>query len=109
MGGKLGVKEGYGVGLWKTIRKDWSIMSSRCSFTVGNGRKVLSWKDRWCGDNLLCVLFPSLFALFVSKDVWVADVWNSFVERGSKGWNPYFSRSCNDWMVVCMESFLAPL
>ncbi|RVW56331.1 hypothetical protein CK203_101528 [Vitis vinifera] len=40
MGGKLGVKEGYGVGLWKTIRKDWSIMSSRCSFTVGNGRKM---------------------------------------------------------------------
>ena len=48
---------------------------------VGNGWRVLFWKDRWYGNNLLCVLFPSLFALFVSKDVWVKDVWNSFAER----------------------------
>ena len=31
-----------------------------------------------------CVVFPSLFALFVSKDVWVMDVWNSSTERGAR-------------------------
>ena len=57
-------------------------MSYRNSFVVDNGRTVLIWNDWCCRDNLLCVLFPLLFALFVSKDVWVMDVWNSFAERG---------------------------
>ena len=56
-------------------------MRSRCSFLVGNGRRVLFWKDRGCGDSLLCVLFPSLFALALFKDAWVEDVWNFSVER----------------------------
>ena len=59
-------------------------MSFRNSFVVDNGRSVLFWKDWCCRDNLLCVLFPSLFALFVSKDVWVMDVWNSSTERGAR-------------------------
>ena len=41
-------------------------------------------KDRWCGDDLLCVLYPSLFALLISKDAWVVNVWNSSVERGGE-------------------------
>ncbi|RVW86657.1 hypothetical protein CK203_039790 [Vitis vinifera] len=52
-----------------------------CSFLMGNGRRVLFWKDRGCGDSLLCVLFPSLFALALFKDAWVEDVWNFSVER----------------------------
>ena len=47
---------------------------------VGNGWRVLFWKDWWWRITF-CVLFPSLFALFVSKDVWVKDVWNSSAER----------------------------
>ena len=62
------------------------------------GWRVHFWKDRWCGDNLLCVVFPSLFALSASKDPWLV---------GGKGWTPCFSRSFNDWEVVCMERFLA--
>ena len=34
------VKDGYGVGLWKTIRKEWHIVSTKLSFVVGNGRRV---------------------------------------------------------------------
>ena len=34
------VKDGYGVGLWKAIRKEWHIVSTRLSFVVGNGRRV---------------------------------------------------------------------
>ena len=60
-------------------------MKFRCSFVVGSGWRVLFLKDRWCGDNLLCVLYPSLFALLISKDAWVVNVWNSSVERGGGG------------------------
>ena len=31
---------GYGVGLWKTIRKLWDVVSSNSSFSVGNGKKI---------------------------------------------------------------------
>ena len=51
--------------------------------------------------------FPSLFALAISKDVWVEDVWDSFVSRG--GLEPCFSRPLNDWEVGSMERFLSCL
>ena len=72
-------------------------MSSIISFLVGNSRRVKFWKDKWCGDKPLCVSFLPLFAIVVSKDVWVVDVWNSTVDKG--GWVPRFSRSINDWKV----------
>ena len=31
---------------------------------------------------MLHVLFPSLFALAISKDVWVEDVWNYWAKGG---------------------------
>ena len=47
---------------------------------------MIFWKDKRCGDNMLSVSFPSLFALVDSKDIWVEDVWN-YVEgrRGGGG------------------------
>ena len=62
------VNDGYGVGLWKTFRKEWTIVSNRLYFVVGNRQRVNFWKDRWCGDEPLCVSFPSLFVLVVFKD-----------------------------------------
>ncbi|RVW25717.1 Cycloartenol Synthase [Vitis vinifera] len=32
-----------------------------------NGRKVRFWKDKWCEEESLCITFPSLFALAISK------------------------------------------
>ena len=32
------VREGYGVGLWKEIRKEGALMFKNVSFTVGDGR-----------------------------------------------------------------------
>ena len=48
---------GYGVGLWKTLRKDWEVVKSRLFFVVGNEQRVKFWKDIWCGVNLFVFLF----------------------------------------------------
>ena len=68
------VRGSYGVGLWKAIRLLWEIVSSRTLFVVGNGRRVKFWRDRWCGDEPLCLSFPSLFTLASSKEAWVANL-----------------------------------
>ena len=71
------VREGYGVGFWKEIRKEGVLMFKNVSFTVGDGRRVKFWKDIWCGNIPLCEAFPSLFAFVVSQDAWVVDCWGS--------------------------------
>ena len=39
------VREGYGVGFWKEIRKEGFLMFKNVSFVVGDGRRVKFWKD----------------------------------------------------------------
>ena len=39
------VREGYGVGFWKEIRKEGFLMFQNVSFVVGDGRRVKFWKD----------------------------------------------------------------
>ena len=70
------VREEYGVGLWKAIRKFGHLVSSKLSFVVGNGQKMSFWKDTWCGDAPLCVSFPPLFTLADPKEASVKDVWS---------------------------------
>ena len=77
------------------------------SFTVGNGRRIKFWKDKWCGDELLCVLFPSLFALASCKEAWVADLWMYSNKKGV--WIPNFSRPLNDWDIETVECFFSRL
>ena len=71
------VKERYGVGLWKAIRKLGHLVSSRFSFMVGNRQRVSFWKDKWCGAAPLCDSFPALFAIATSKEALVEDVWTT--------------------------------
>ncbi|RVW85400.1 hypothetical protein CK203_038963 [Vitis vinifera] len=51
MGKKVGcsqeVTEVYCVGLWKWIRKDWDLMSTRISFSIGNGQRDFSIEGGW--------------------------------------------------------------
>ena len=51
------VRGGYGVGLWKTFRKEWIVVSSRLYLVVGNGQRVKFWKNRLCGMNPFMFLF----------------------------------------------------
>ena len=70
------VRDEYGVGLWKTIKNEWHLVSNRLFFAVGGGRRVKFWKDKRCGPIPLCDSFPTLYALVVSKGTWVKDVWS---------------------------------
>ena len=72
---------------------------------MGNKRRVKFWKDKWCGNEPLCVSFLSLFALASSKEVWVADSQNQSNIRGCRTTN--FSRHLNDWEIV--ECFFSRL
>ena len=92
------------MGLWKQIRKEGSQLSNYIVFFVGNGKRIRFWMDSWCDDEALCNSFPSLFALTVSKEEWVAKVWDPSVEGGS--WSPCLSRALNDWEVVLVERLL---
>lgn len=90
------MREGFGVEVWKAIRKKWELVSGRISLTVCNGQRVKFWEDKWCGNGPLCDSFLSLFVLASSKNVRVEDMWDSSVP-GEGGWSPSFSRPLNDW------------
>ena len=83
-------REGFGVGLWKTLRKWGYLVSGRFSYVVGDGKRTKFWKDRWCGDLLLDVALPSLFSRAMEKEAWMGDLW--CYEYGGGCWNPIFSR-----------------
>lgn len=34
------VRDGYGVGVWKTIKKGWDLFFNGTTFEVGNGRRL---------------------------------------------------------------------
>ena len=59
---------------------------------MGNGSRIRFWLDPWGGVEALCNSFHSLFALAVSKEEWVAEVWDPLVFI--------------DWEVVLVERLL---
>ncbi|RVX20512.1 Transposon TX1 uncharacterized 149 kDa protein [Vitis vinifera] len=98
------VRESYGVGFWKEIRKEGALMQNKVAFLVGNGRRVKFWKDIWWGNFPLCNSFPSLYAFASSKEAWVKEFWDSSGVEGA--WSPRFSRPFNDWEVEEVERLL---
>ena len=57
------VRESYGMGLWKDIRKGWEEFSLRTRIHIGNGRSTRFWWDIWVGDSKLKDMFPQLFRM----------------------------------------------
>ncbi|RVW90819.1 putative ribonuclease H protein [Vitis vinifera] len=102
-----GVRDCYGVGVWKAIRNGWESFRSHSHFFVGDGTKVKFWKDLWCENQSLEEAFPTLFNLSVNKDSWVAEAWEEDGVGGS--WAPRFNRHLNDWEVGEVESLLGKL
>jgi hypothetical protein len=40
---------------------------------VGNGKKILFWKDRWLYDKPLDIIFPDLFKMAQQQDISLAE------------------------------------
>ena len=102
---KYGLKDGgwfsveprgsFGVGLWKDIRKEAQQLKQKCKLMLGDGGRIRFWEDRWCGENPLCVSFPTLYVVAASKGAIVGEVWET--TGGEGGWNLRFIRPFNDW------------
>ena len=80
------------MGLWKVLRKWGHLVSKTFSFAVGDGKRIKFWKDRWCGDSSLNIVFPSLFTLASVKEAWMGDS----VKEACVCWNPTFIKPFND-------------
>ena len=52
------MRERFGVGLWKAIRKEWKYLSGRLAYQVGNGQRMRFRLDKWCGYEPLSESFP---------------------------------------------------
>ena len=52
------------------------------SFALGNGRRVLFWRDKWCGIVPLNVAFPFLYVIVASKKALVTNVWSLIMGGG---------------------------
>ena len=61
------IRDGFCLGLWKEIRKEWPFFLQNATFSLGEGRRISFWKDVWCGEEALCSSFPSMFLLAVQK------------------------------------------
>ena len=66
-------------------------------FLIGDGRRIIFWKDIWCDEEALNTSFPAMFDLAIQKDAIVAYVWDNISEVW--GWSPCSSRSFDDWEV----------
>ena len=62
------------------------------------------WKDKLCGDEVLCTTLPSLYVIVDFKENWVKNVWHTTVEGNY--WAHRFSRLLNDWDLDLIERFL---
>ena len=80
-------------------------MKQDCKFILGDGGRIRFWEDKWCGRNLLCEIFPTLYALADSKGAMMGEVWNS--TRGEGGWNLRVIRSFNDWEMEETQNFIS--
>ena len=70
------LRGGYGISLWKEIRKEWPIFFQNAILSLGDGNMVSFWKDAWCGEEAMCSVYPSLFNLAPHKEAMVANMWD---------------------------------
>jgi hypothetical protein len=59
------------VGIWKNIRKGWSLFCSHIRLILGNGSKIRFWDEVWCEEMPLKKAFPVLYDIARDKDALV--------------------------------------
>ena len=89
----------YGVSVWRTIRNLWPKLSESIGYKVGEGTRILFWKDKWIGQNLLMEDFPDLFSFCDNPEASIAETWTN------QGWNIIFRRLLNDWEIESVASY----
>ncbi|RVW69837.1 putative ribonuclease H protein [Vitis vinifera] len=62
-----GVRDRYGVGVWKAIRNGWESFRSHSRFIVGDDTRVKFWKDLWCETNPWKKLSPPCLTSLSTK------------------------------------------
>ena len=97
-------KKGYGVAFSEAIKKKKEVFKRKICFFVNNGRRIKFSLYKWCGDTSVKEFFPTLFAIAISKDSWVANLWKKDGNLGH--WCPSFSKQLHDWELEMMEAFL---
>jgi hypothetical protein len=51
----------HGVGLWKSISREWCVLFSHTRLDSRDGSKIILWEDVWCGEVTLKETFPGLY------------------------------------------------
>lgn len=68
-----------GVLVWRTIRNLWSELSKNICYKVGEGNRILFWKDKWIGQNSLMEAFPDLFYFCGHSGAFIVDCGTSLL------------------------------
>jgi hypothetical protein len=97
----------HGVGIWKNIRKGWSLFHSHTRLNLGIESRIQFWDYVWCGEILLKEAFPVLYDIARDKDAHVAD--HLFMVNGSYQWDINFFRAAHNWEVDDLDSFFSLL
>ena len=69
--------------VWKDIRREAQQLKKDYKFILGDEGRIRFWEDKWCGENPLRELFPTLYALADSKGAMMEEVWETMKEVGT--------------------------
>lgn len=91
----------YGVGLWKSIRRERLTFSR---FDVGDDARVKFWHDLWCGASPLKEAFPELYKISRDKESSIRKVMQ--VSNEMTHWDVQFTRSLQYWELESQAAFM---
>ena len=69
------MREGYGVRVWKAIRRWWPLVNDKVSFLGGKWVESEVLEGHLVWPRAFEQFFPIMFAKANSKDAWVSDLW----------------------------------
>ena len=95
-------KGGFGVSLWKDIRREAQQLKQDCKLILGDEDRIRFWEDKWCGENPSCASFPTLYVVAASKGATVGEVWKT-----TGDWNLRLIRPFNDWELEEIQRLIS--
>ncbi|WMV10716.1 hypothetical protein MTR67_004101 [Solanum verrucosum] len=93
----------YGVSVWRSIRNLWPELARNICYKVGEGTRILFWKDKWIGQNSLMEDFADLYSFCDNPGESIVEMWSQ------QGWNITLRRLLNDWEVDRVANLLQRL